>query len=319
MAANTRIRLGRPSDIKAVDDVIQKHKMLKLEVIQALKDLSEKAEGLVIEQVEDKMRSTAGKMVGRGIVIGCGIASIILAPAAGLGAAIGIGGIVVGYLVYGGSKLYEMKCSRKHAEKLKDISDKVEAEVNRYTESQKKMFSELGTLSVFDAGQGIAENLRLIRDIVERAETQADRFFPNIDEVVAALKKCFNSLSEDKKRNLDAEDFLTTMSSLTKGASMARPSKVKLGDFGTAAASVIGDAAGAAPWWEVFQGLNVLINAGLICMDIKKFWELYKMREAWNEGGEAKQDLLKNPMFKEELSMKNLIDDIRIQIADAGC
>ena len=317
MAANTRIRLGRPSDIKAVDDVIQKHKMLKMEVIQALKDLSEKAEGLVIEQVEDNMWSTAGKMVGRGIVIGCGIASIILAPAAGLGAAIGIGGIVVGYLVYGGSKLYEMKCSRKHAEKLKDISDKVEAEVNRYTESQKKMFSELGTLSAFDAGQGFAENLRLIRDIVERAETEANRFFSNIDEVVAALKKCFNSLSEDKKRNLDAEDFLLTMSSLTKEASM--PSKVKLGDFGSAAASVIGDAAGAAPWWEVFQGLNVLINAGLICMDIKKFWKLYKMREAWNEGGEAKQDLLKNPIFKEELSMKNLIDNIRIQIADAVC
>ena len=317
MAANTRIRLGRPSDIKAVDDVIQKHKMLKLEVIQTLKDLSEKAEGLVIEQVEDKMWSTAGKMIGRGIIIGCGLASIILTPAAGLGAALGIGGIVVGYLVYGGSKLYEMKCSREHAKKLKDISDKVEAEVNRYTESQKKMFSELGTLSAFDAGKGFAENLKLIRDIVESAETEANRFFSNIDEVVAALKRCFNSLSEDKKRNLDAEDFLLTMTSLTKEASM--PSKVNLGNFGSAAASVIGDAAGAAPWWEVFQGINVLINAGLIWMDIKKFLELYKMREAWNEGGEAKQELLRKPIFKEELSMRDLIDKIRIQIADAGC
>ena len=173
MATHTRVRLGRPSDIKVVNDVVAKHKMLKDEVIQALKDLSERAEGLVIEQVKGEMWSKAGKIAGRGIVLVSGITSVFLLPAAGLSAAVGIGGIAVGYIVLAGCTVYEMRCNRKHAEKLKDISDKVEAEVNRYTESQKKIFSELGTLSAFDAGQGFAENLKLIRDIVERAEMQA--------------------------------------------------------------------------------------------------------------------------------------------------
>ena len=81
MTTKTRIRLGRPSDIKAVNDVVERHKMLKGELIQKLKELSEMAEGLVINQVENEIRSTAGKMAGRGIVIVSGLASIFLLPA----------------------------------------------------------------------------------------------------------------------------------------------------------------------------------------------------------------------------------------------
>ena len=94
-------------------------------MVQALKDLAEKAEGLVIEQVEGDIKSTAVKMVGRGIVLVSGIASIFLLPAAGLGAAVGITGVVVGYVVLGGSKLFEMRCRREQAKKMRDIYDKV--------------------------------------------------------------------------------------------------------------------------------------------------------------------------------------------------
>ena len=96
MATNTRIRLGRPSDIKAVNDAVTKHKILKAEVIAKLKELSERSEGLVLLQVENEMWSSGGKIAGRGIVIVSGLPSIFLLPAAGLGAAVGIGGIVVG-------------------------------------------------------------------------------------------------------------------------------------------------------------------------------------------------------------------------------
>ena len=36
VATNNKVRLGRPSDIKAVNDVVVRHKILKEEVIQAL-------------------------------------------------------------------------------------------------------------------------------------------------------------------------------------------------------------------------------------------------------------------------------------------
>ena len=328
MATNTRNRLCRQSDIevvdivKAVEDVIQNNKTLKGEVTDALKLLSERAEGLVIELVKEEMWSTAGKVIGRGIVIVGGLASIILTiPAvaalapAGLGATCGIGGIIVGYLVWGGST-YMMNSPQEHAMKLRSIFDDVEVEVNRYTESQRRMFSVLGHLGAFDARQSFAVNLKLIKDVVEKAEMEAETFFPNIEEVISKLKRCYSSLSEDQKGKLNAEDFLVTVSSLVQGSSM--PDKVDLGEVGTAVVSFIGDAVGSAPWFETIQGLNVLINAGIFRMDVKKFWELNEMRMAWNAGGEAKIKLLKNPKFKKEVAMKELINKFRDQILAEG-
>ena len=86
------------------------------------------------------------------------------------------------------------------------------------------------------------------------------------------------------------------MGSLTKGAS--KYNRAQLGGIATAAGSIIGDAlragsgaaagaasaAAAVPWWEVIHGLNILINAALLCMDLKKFFELNKMRNTLNEG-----------------------------------
>ena len=50
MATNNKVGLGRPSNIKVVNDVVARHKILKDEVMQALKELSERAEGLAIER-----------------------------------------------------------------------------------------------------------------------------------------------------------------------------------------------------------------------------------------------------------------------------
>ena len=101
--------LGRPSDFKRTDRVIAQHKAVKQEVLVALQDLIEKSEGLVIQKIEDEMWATGGKMAGRVIVIGCGVASLILLSNP-VGAAIGLAGTVIGYMVWGGSKVYEMRC-----------------------------------------------------------------------------------------------------------------------------------------------------------------------------------------------------------------
>ena len=97
-------------------------------------------------------------------------------------------GFVIAALVYSGSIFVEKTCNRQHAKKLKDISNKLEEVVNRYTESQKKMFDVLGHSGAFDAGQSFAVNLKLIKDIVEKAEMEAETFFPNIDEVISRVR-----------------------------------------------------------------------------------------------------------------------------------
>ena len=96
--------------------------------------------------VEANMLTIVGKMTTKGLHFVSGFFSLILLPAGGLGTAIGLGRIVVGFVVFAGSILYEMRCGQEHAKKLMDIFARVEAEVNRFTESQKKVFSELGCL-----------------------------------------------------------------------------------------------------------------------------------------------------------------------------
>ena len=86
----------------------------------------------------------------------------------------------------------------------------------------------------------------------------------------------------------------------------------------SAAASGAAEAAAQFPWWEVFHGLNILINSGLIFMDGKKFYDLYKMRRDWGEGGEERQELLKNSKFEKEVTMRDLIRKIRDSINSDG-
>ena len=163
---------------------------------------------------------------------------------------------------------------------------------------------------------------------MEFAEEQADTLFPNIDEILLKLKKCYHSLPEDKKKKLDSQDFLTTMGSLMSRA------EADIGGAAAAAASLIGDtakvasssaslgsvagAASTVPWWNVIHGLNIGISGCLLYMDIKKFCELNKMRQAWNTGGEARRELLKNPKFDKEVQMRDLINKIRDQILAEG-
>ena len=83
----------------AVDDVVALHKLLTDEVVETLRDLSMRAEGIVIKRVQGEMWAKAGKMVGRGVCLVTSVAAVFLLPAAGAGVAVGVGGVVVGYAI----------------------------------------------------------------------------------------------------------------------------------------------------------------------------------------------------------------------------
>ena len=51
-----------------------------------------------------------------------------------------ITGIVIGYAIVGGSKLYQMTCKKEHSEKIANISTKLTKQLDRYTKSQNKLF-----------------------------------------------------------------------------------------------------------------------------------------------------------------------------------
>ena len=218
-----------------------------------------------------------------------------------------------------------MRCSQKHAKKLADIYDKVKAQVDRYTESQRKVFHELESLSAFDNGKGFAENLKLIWQLVLSAEEKAgpDKFFPNIRLAVAKLQSCYSVMPEDKKAKLNSENFLSTMSSLAGGLASASGGSLigeamNIVDGATSAVdAAVSSAEGAAstgPLLTAMHAVHIAISGFLLCMDIKQFMDLNKMRQDWNKGGDERVELLKNDKFEEEVKMRKLINDIRDQI-----
>ena len=73
-----------------------------------------------------------------------------------------------------------------------DIFAKMEAEVNRFTESQTEVLFKLGTLDTFNGGQAFAENLKLTTDIVERAEEEFNVFISDTGAVIAKKVSVIN-------------------------------------------------------------------------------------------------------------------------------
>ena len=51
-----------------------------------------------------------------------------------------IAGIVIGYVIVGGSKLYQMTCNKEHSKQIANISTRLTKQLDRYTESQNKLF-----------------------------------------------------------------------------------------------------------------------------------------------------------------------------------
>ena len=78
----------------------------------------------------------------------------------------------------------------------------------------------------------------------------------------------------------------------------------------------MGDALGAAPWFEVFQGLNVIVNGFFIGTDINKFKKLMKLRKTWIEGDEQarKKMMEEEEYFEKENSMRKFISEIREKV-----
>ena len=58
-----------------------------------------------------------------------------------------IAGIVIGYVIVGGSKLYQMTCKKEHSEKIANISTKLTKQLDRYTKSQNKLFQVIFLLA----------------------------------------------------------------------------------------------------------------------------------------------------------------------------
>ena len=303
-----------------IKELIEKHNTLKREVLQALQDLADEAEGLVFEKIEIERQTTIGKLVGRGIIIGSGILSLCLLPIPIASSVVGAAGIVIGYAVLAGSKWYEMKAPKKHSERFSRIYEKLQRQLDRYTESQKTIFGVLNNYHIFEPGKDFKTNLDIIGDLVKTAEKEEKcvGVFDLVEDLLSKLRRTYNKLDEDQRGRLNSNDFLITTAKLLDCAGTSDHLSTRVADIGSAAASAIGDIVSVAPWFEVIHGLNILINTGFIIGDIKKFRELQKMRKDWYEGGDARLELLKNPKFEKEIKFRDNIREIRDNIMMNG-
>ena len=79
------------------------------------------------------------KAAGRGIIVSSGIVSLFLFSNP-VGAAVGIGGILIGYAMVGGGFLYEMRCNKSQTQRIENVFQKLTSELDMYTEAQNSVF-----------------------------------------------------------------------------------------------------------------------------------------------------------------------------------
>ena len=170
--------------------------------------------------------------------------------------------------------------------------------------------------NVFDSGKEFTENLELLRAVVIKAEKEAKVDFMEIEEFFSKLKRCYKSLNDEQKILLRAKDFIQSTGKLLEKASQSKIGQKM--DIGTGSASVVIDNVSAGPWWELIQGLNILINVGFLGIEINRFHELYNLKNSWKTGGNDKVEVMKNSKFENEFKMRNLIIEIRDTMMSNG-
>jgi len=305
-----------PRDYIESESVIKEHIKVKKDVLDLLLKFADEADGLVIEQIEDDIFKIKIRGVGRVI----NIFSSGVAIAFAVNPVFTTAGITIGYILVGGSRLYEMKCS--NAAKLDSIKERLEKQLDRYIDSQEKVFKDLDKYEVFEHGKNFEENLAAIKALVREAEKQSDEKFSNMKNMLCNLEKIFNNLDDFKKEKLNSEDFLSSVADLLSkwGAGKERGKNdedIKL--LGEPAAGAVGAGLGIStegnkPAWSFgtyMHWLNIVGNFGFLVMDINELNRLNRDWQAWHEGGEKKQTLLGNSKFDLNVKMKTMIHQIR--------
>jgi len=204
------------------NNVMKTYYATKERVVRELYSLSDQAGDLVIEQVNYEMDSTRLKLIGRGVVLGCGVANMFL-----LGNSIGIAGNIIGYIFIGGSIIYEMKCKENAVKKITSIHEKLKAQLTDFIDSRENALKEMDKHGVFASGMDFKDNLEQFREIMLRAEKQSSYDFTPIEEFITKLKKMYNQLDESQKNTLNSKLFLDTMANLFSGEQ-----KEKIADIG---------------------------------------------------------------------------------------
>jgi len=327
----------KQSDFKITNGVISEHDKIKEGVKEFLSNLAEESEGLVIEQIKQDMMKHILSAFGSTInilVSGAALAILPIPVPSGKGS-------IIGYAFIGGSKWYEMRCSKEHAEKLASIHKRLHTQLNLYTSSQEKVFKELDKYELFEHGKNFEENLDAIRALVRKAEKQSEEKMVNIKKFLSKLEGRFYELDDNNKENLSSMDFLMSVGRLIGNTVMTQNNKdggrnkdgswmeeagrrligTVLGctalDTATGESKVL-DTATGVPASTVIHGLNLLANVGFLVTDIKNIIELYNMSDDWYKGGKEKQLLLKNSKYEAAVNMKKLINQIRDKIMEDG-
>lgn len=316
-----------PLDFIESESVIKEHIKVKKDVLDLLLKFADEVDGLVIEQIEEDITEIKNRVAGRVINIFSSGVAIAFAVNPVLTSA----GITIGYIFMGGSRLYEMKCSKDRAENLESIKNQIEKQLDRYTDSQKKVFEDLDNYEVFEHGKNFEENLAEIKALVREAEKQSDEKFSNMKNMLCNLEIFFNNLDDFKKEKLNSECFLSSVADLLwkwRAANERGENDEDIKLLGEPAAGVAGAAVvglgistpGNKPAWlptwqpymiTFMHGLNIVGNMGFLIMDINEYIKLNRDWQDWHEGGEKKQTLLGNSKFDLNVKMKTIIHQIR--------
>ena len=75
----------------------------------------------------------------------------------------------------------------------------------------------MDTYDIFDSGKNFNANIETFRQIMIKAEEEANKDFLDVEQFLTKMKKCYRQLDPDQKLMLRAKDFLLGSATLLGG------------------------------------------------------------------------------------------------------
>jgi len=294
--------------VKDANKCLIKYEATKKEVLAELWKIIKRCDGLVLQYVDEQMMATDISALGRTVIIGTGIASIVL-MATPAGPIVGAVGIVIGYALVGAGTYLSITANGNRIKRMEEVHRKLMEQVTKFEDVYKEVEMNVSKLAPFDKEVSFDENIKKIEDVIRKAEEDNEEHY-------AGLKVFINKIAVLMKQlDLSEESFKILHQNLKPGCTKEVGLKVAAGVSGMT--SLAGDVAGlfanVHTIFEVFQGLSVAVNGFFLAKDL---YHLCQLREQQKKlkNGEGEQ-VMEDPKYKPESDIREEINKIRDAIA----
>lgn len=305
------------ANVREANECLKKYVSTKKEVTDALWDLINDCGDVLLKYIEDKRFATRVQVCGRFFIIGTGIASICLV-ATPAGAVSGIAGLVIGYVVVGVGKYLAITATKDREEGLKKIHKKLLQQVAKFEGAYKEVQQNVTSLAPYDERVNFNENIDKIEDVIKEAEKKNNERYRELRTFISKIAELIEKLDSSEKSFEEVfKMIIKPICSSLSAVSASNLNKVKALEAVSGGTSLVVDVArevlgqtALLSWFEVFQGISVVVNGFFLLNDLDDLRNLNEDLKKLKRIGDGESGQVFEK-YNREQTMRDQIKEIR--------